>query len=146
MPAGISSRNTTAAAAPAQANAAQPCTICTAKLPMSKHLGNGHKPVPMYSFNLHRLKCFISCARKWGIRKGHKNDPRDGIPFLWEQAESWGCSSWRKKRSRETWEWPERVSKEGAVRMKGTDSLAGSAGIRQGETVSNYKRGDLDWI
>jgi len=30
--------------------------------------------------------------------------------------------------------------------MKGTDSLAGSAGIRQGEMGSNYKRGDLDWI
>lgn len=33
-----------------------------------------------------------------------------------------------------------------AIRKKGTESLAGSVGIGQGEMVSNYKRGDLDWI
>ena len=30
-----------------------------------------------------------------------------------------------------------------AVRKKGTDSLAGSAVITQGEMVSHYRRGDL---
>ena len=33
-----------------------------------------------------------------------------------------------------------------AIRKKGTDSSAGSAGIEQGEMVSNYKRGNLDRI
>jgi len=31
------------------------------------------------------------------------------------------------------------------MRKKGTDPLAGPVVIGQGETVSNYKKGDLDW-
>ena len=34
----------------------------------------------------------------------------------------------------------------GATGKKRTDSLAGSAVIGQGETVSRLKRGDTDWI
>jgi len=31
--------------------------------------------------------------------EGHKNDPRDGTPLLQGQAESWGCSAWRREGS-----------------------------------------------
>ena len=38
------------------------------------------------------------------------------------------------------------VFKSGAVRKKGTDSLAGSVVIGQGEMFLNYNSGDSDWI
>jgi len=33
--------------------------------------------------------------------EGHKNDPWDGSPSPQGQAESWGCSAWRREGSRE---------------------------------------------
>jgi len=31
------------------------------------------------------------------LEEGHRNYPRDGTPLLRGQAESWGCSAWRRE-------------------------------------------------
>ena len=64
--------------------------------------------------------------------EGHKNGPRDETPHLWGQAESWGCSTWRRFPG----DW--RVAFQnlkGSYKKEG-DSLAGTAVTRQGEMVS----------
>jgi len=77
--------------------------------------------------------------------KGCKNDPREGTPLMWGQPESWGCSAWISEGSGETREWPFCMWR-GAIRKKGTDSLAGSVVTGQGHMISNVKSIDFSWI
>lgn len=58
-----------------------------------------------------------------------QDDPGNGTPLLWVQAESW----------EKVPGWPESSLSVSKVRIwkKGTQSLTGSAEIRQGEIVSN---------
>jgi len=57
------------------------------------------------------------CVQMWNTQKkgrhrpigehpeeGHKNAPRDGMALLQGQAESWGCSAWRKEGPGETFQ------------------------------------------
>ena len=56
--------------------------------------------------------------------EGHRNDPRDGTPLLQGQAESWGCSAWRRE----------------DYRKEGNRLTEGSVVIEQGERVSSSER------
>ena len=69
--------------------------------------------------------------------EGHKTDARDGTPLLQGQAEGAEAVQPGEEEALERPESSLSVSKGGAVRKKGTDSLAGFVVTGQGEMVSN---------
>jgi len=75
--------------------------------------------------------------------ESHKNDLRDGTPLLPGQAERAGAVHLGEEKALGRPESSLSVSKGGAIRKKGTDSLSGSIVTGQGEMISNYKRGEF---
>jgi len=109
--------------------------LCCESSPGALHLGvesslqERHGPAGMHS------------------EEGCKNDPRDGTPMnlLWGEAESWGCSAWRREGYRETgspgrWQMshPWRHSKAGWTELWAPDQAVGVPG-HCGEV-------GLDWL